>query len=69
MGGGTNAGIQKKGSIHLLRHSYATHLLEGGTGIRYIQAFFGHNSLQTIIRHVSQPKLKIIQCPLDRLNW
>jgi integrase/recombinase XerD len=65
------AGINKGGSIHTLRHSFATHLLEAGTDVRYIQAFLGHNNLKTTMRytHVSRFKIETLQSPLDRLEW
>jgi site-specific recombinase XerD len=65
------SGIQKKGSIHSLRHSYATHLLEGGTDVRYIQSFLRNNSLKTtmLYTHVSKLKIESIQSPLDKLNF
>jgi site-specific recombinase XerD len=65
------AGIQKKGSIHGLRHSYATHLMEAGTDIRLIQELLGHNSIRTTMRytHVSKKEIGKIQSPLDKLNW
>jgi integrase/recombinase XerD len=65
------AGINIKGGIHTLRHSYATHLLESGTDIRFIQDLLGHNSLKTTVRytHVSTRAIQNIISPLDKLPW
>jgi site-specific recombinase XerD len=62
-----NAGIEKKVSIHSLRHTFATHLLESGTDIRYIQSLLGHSSLRTTERyaHVARQSILRIQSPLD----
>jgi integrase/recombinase XerD len=56
------AGIGKKGSVHLFRHSMATHMLEGGADVRYVQAMLGHAKLETtaIYTHVAIRKLKEI---------
>jgi len=64
-------GILKPGSIHSLRHSYATHLMEAGTDIRFIQEFLGHSSLNTTMRytHVSQRNISNIESPLDKINF
>ena len=60
------AGIAKNISCHSLRHSFATHLLEGGTSIRYIQELLGHKRLETtqIYTKVTNPSLKNIKSPL-----
>lgn len=65
------AGIKKKGSVHMLRHSYATHLMENGTDITIIQKLLGHNSIRTtmLYTHVSQHKIAAITSPLDKLKW
>lgn len=64
-----NAGINKHVTPHCLRHSYATHLLEAGTNIRYIQTLLGHSSLNTtqIYTSVANDQLKKVISPLDKL--
>jgi integrase/recombinase XerD len=62
-------GIKKPVTLHWLRHSYATHLLESGTDLRYIQELLGHNSSRTteIYTHVSQHNIQTIRSPFDDL--
>lgn len=63
------AGLQKKASVHTLRHSFATHLLENGTDIRYIQQLLGHSNIKTtmVYTHITPTAAKRIISPLDRL--
>lgn len=64
------AGIEGRVGIHSLRHSFATHLLETGTDLRYIQALLGHQSSKTteIYTHVATHKVAKIVSPFDRLG-
>lgn len=63
------AGIKKPVTLHWLRHSYATHLLEAGTDLRYIQELLGHKSSKTteIYTHVSTNSIQQIKSPFDDL--
>ncbi|MGB3181219.1 MAG: site-specific tyrosine recombinase/integron integrase [Cyclobacteriaceae bacterium] len=66
----TIAGIRKKVTAHTFRHSFATHLLDSGTDLRYIQVLLGHNSVKTteIYTHVSHQNISTIKSPLDDLQ-
>lgn len=63
------AGIRKEVGVHSLRHSFATHLLDKGTDIRYIKDLLGHFNIKTTERylHVSKSKLVNIVSPFDDL--
>jgi integrase/recombinase XerD len=63
------AGVKKPVTLHWLRHSYATHLLENGTDLRFIQELLGHKSSKTteIYTHVSTHSIQKIKSPFDDL--
>ncbi len=80
-GNGIFKNIDKKVSVHSLRHSFATHLLEQGEDLRYIQNILGHKSLKTpihffkttgqateIYTHITKRGLSKIQSPLDEID-
>lgn len=66
---GRKAGISKPVSPHVLRHSFATHLLESGVNLRKIQIIMGHRSLRTtaVYTHLAKDFLKEVESPLDNL--
>jgi site-specific recombinase XerD len=65
-----DAGLEKRVSMHLLRHSFATHLLEQGVDIRVIQVLLGHKKLDTTARYsqVATRTLRAVTSPLEYLK-
>ncbi len=69
------SGVQKHATVHTLRHSYATHLLEAGVNLRIIQSYLGHSSIQStlVYTHLTQkaqsPAVEAINAILNDLTW
>lgn len=64
------SGVPRKGGIHILRHSFATHLIESGVEITLVQRLLGHSNLLTTARylHVTAQRLSEVRSALDLIN-
>jgi integrase/recombinase XerD len=65
------AGLRERVTTHTLRHSFATHLLEQGAELPFIQQLLGHRDMKTTMLYlrISPPALRKVISPLDRLDW